>query len=106
MPDQAWKAFERRIAKVFGGIRRGADTRSADGGKCDVIHDHFAIECKLVARPNHSTALDACRQAERNAKPHQEPVVVIKRKNAHDRDALVVQRLEVFEQWRLGDGSS
>jgi hypothetical protein len=96
VPDKAWKAWERRVAKLFGGIRRGADTRGEDGGKTDVIHDHWAIEVKLLGSPGYADLLAACKQAEENAKEGQEPVAVVKRKNKQDVDALVVQRLETF----------
>ena len=52
MADKAWKAFERRIASVFGGKRRGADTSDDRGGKTDVIHPFYAIECKLLGAPS------------------------------------------------------
>lgn len=102
MGDKSWKAFERRIAKIFGGQRRGAETRGERGGKTDVIHEHYAIECKLLGAPGYQAMLDACRQAEANADPGQEPVAIVKRKNKLDADALVVMRLETFRDWRLG----
>lgn len=101
MADKAWKAFERRVAAVFGGRRRGADTRGADGGKTDVVHDHYAIECKLLARPTYSDMRGAVAQAERNASPGQEPIAIVKRKNFADDDALVIMRLATFREWRL-----
>lgn len=97
-----WKAFERRIAEVFGGERRGAYTGANGQGKTDVIHDHFAIECKLLGAPGWAHMLAAAKQAEANAEPGQEPVAVVKRKNARDSDTLVVMRLETFREWRLG----
>jgi len=101
--DKSWKAFERRIARVFGGKRRGADTRDERGGNTDVIHPFFAIECKLLGAPSFSKMLEACRQAERNADEHQEPIAIIKRKSqgSADDDALVVMRLGTFKEWRL-----
>ena len=106
MGDKGWKAFERRVARIFGGERRGADFGDARGGKTDVIHDHFAIECKLLARPTYQQMLDACLQAEAASEPLQEPVAVVKRKRqgSPDGDALVVMRLETFAAWRLSDG--
>ena len=99
MPDAAWKAFERRIAKLFpGGRRRGPDVT---GGKSDVVCDGWAPECKLLSRPSLSDLLDACRQAEHNARDLQTPVAIIKRKNARDSDTLVCMRLEVFAEWFL-----
>ena len=99
MADKAWKAFERRIAAFVGGKRRGADTRDERGGKSDVIHPHFAIECKLLSRPSFGLMLDACHQAERNAELHQEPLAIVKRKGDRDDDALVCMRLSTWREW-------
>jgi len=99
--DKAWKQWERTVAKIFGGVRRGPDTRGEQGGKTDIIHPHFAIECKLLGAPGYADMLAACKQAEANAGPGQEPVAVIKRKNKRIEDALVVMRLPVFRDWRL-----
>ena len=99
MPDAAWKAWERRVASVFGGHRRGPDTRSSDGGRCDVVHEFWAPEVKLLGRPGYADLLSAAQQAERNAGPHQCPVAVVKKKRAEDLDGLVVFRLETFREW-------
>lgn len=101
-PTTSWKAFESRIAKLFGGKRRGAYTGSNGQGMTDVIHETWAIECKLLGAPGWAQMLAAAKQAEANAEPGQEPVAIIKRKNARDEDALVVQRLGVFADHRLG----
>ena len=103
MSDKAWKAWERTVAAIFGGTRRGADTRGPDAGKSDVIHSHFSIECKLLGAPGYADLLAACRQAEANAEPGQEPIAIVKRKNKRVEDALVVYRLPVFEAWRIGE---
>jgi hypothetical protein len=100
MADKAWKAFERRIAKFFGCKRRGADYGGAEGGKDDLTHAHYAVECKLLSRPSFQAMLSAARQAEGSARGR-EPVAIIKRKNDLDADALVVMRLETFRQWRV-----
>lgn len=99
MPDAAWKAFERRIAAFFGGQRRGADFRGANGGKSDVIARGFSIECKLLGRPSYADLLEAARQAEASASAIELPIAVVKRKRAQDSDALVVLRLETFLDW-------
>ena len=102
MPDKAWKAFERRIAKWFpGGRRRGADTRGVDAGKSDIIADGWSPECKLQHRIAYQVILDACLQAERNAVSMQTPVAILKRPRDRDRNAIVCMRLEVFAQWFL-----
>ena len=59
------------------------------------------LECKLYGAPSYSVLLAAAKQAEDNARPGQEPVGVVKRKNARDDDALVVMRLATFKEWRL-----
>src|SRR5262245_51165744 len=100
MPDAAWKAWERRVARVFGGRRRGADTGDAErGGRSDVIAPGWSIECKLLGRPGYADLLEAARQAERAAKPSEIPVAVVKKKRSEDADALVCMRLEAFLEW-------
>ena len=102
MPDASWKAFERRIARLFpNGRRRGADTRGENAGKSDIICDGWAPECKLLSRPSFSDLLDAARQAERNARELETPIAIVKRKRDRDGDALVVMRLETFAEWYL-----
>ena len=104
MADKSWKAFERRCAKKLGGQRRGPDTTDrSDGGtgKSDIVHDHYAPECKLLSRPSYGDIVSACLQAERNAGPNREPIAIVKRKSAHDADALVVMRLSTFCEWRV-----
>lgn len=96
MPDKPWKQFERRIAKLFGGKRRGSDFRSETSGKDDIIHPVYSIETKLLSRPSFSDLQDAVEQAERNSPPTKVPLAIVKRKNADDRDSLVVMRLETF----------
>ena len=104
MADKSWKQWERAVAKLVGGKRRGPDFRGEDGGKNDIIHPHFSIECKLLSRPSYGHLLDAALEAERNAKPDQEPVAIVKRKGRSCLvgDALVVMRLETWLQWRIG----
>ncbi len=102
MPSVQWKQWERDVALVFGGKRRGCDVRGEDGGKTDVISDHWAIEVKLLGAPTYSQMLAACYQAEENAESDlHEPVAVIRRKSRPHTEALVVYRLSVFAEWRL-----
>ena len=105
MTDKAWKAFERRIAKIFGGKRRGAHTSDGKKGKSDIIKDGFSIECKLLARPTRQQMFDACLQAERNAESILDiPLAIVKKKYDRDGDALVIMRLETFRD-HFGGGS-
>lgn len=101
MPDAAWKAWERVLAAIFGGKRRGPMTRGEGGGKTDVIHPKWGIEGKLIGRPSYSDLLNAARQAEDNSEPGQIPVAIVKKKNARSLDALVCMRLETFKKWFL-----
>ncbi len=98
MADKSWKAFERRIAAMVGGKRRGADyrNREAGGGKDDIVHPEISCECKLLSSVSWCDLLNAAKQAERNAAPGKLPVAIVKRKGSLDRDALVVMRLERF----------
>jgi len=66
--------------------------------------DRWALECKKYQSPFWQLAQDACRQAESAARNGQEPVVVMAKSGQPYKDALVIQRMEVFEQWRLGGG--
>jgi hypothetical protein len=101
MPDKSWKAYERRIAKVFpGATRRGAHTGDGRNGKSDLILDGYSVECKLLSRPSFSTMLEAANQAERNAEsPGDIPLAIVKRKGDLDINALVVMRLETFKEF-------
>ena len=99
MSDKGWKAFERRIARVLGGARRGAYTGGSAGGKTDIVHDAWGVECKLLARSGHADILSACRQAEANSNPPLTPIAIVKRKNDRDQDSIVAMRLEVWLEW-------
>lgn len=104
MPDTAWKAWERRVAAIFGGKRRGAYTGDRNHGKTDVVVSGWAIEVKLLSRPSFQDLLDATQQAETNAEsPSDIPVAIVKRKGDHDIDALVVMRLERFREYFVGE---
>lgn len=97
--DSSWKKFERRIAALLGGERRGPSTSDGDGGKTDIIHEAWGVECKLLSRANHASILEACRQAERNSSDHQTPISIVKRKFDRDSDALVSMRLATWLSW-------
>ena len=108
MGDTTWKRFERLVAARFGLKRRGADFGGREGGKSDCVQPdgsesiQWSIECKRLSRPTWQQMVDACAQVERAACDGQEPVVVVGKKGQRVGDALVIQRLDVFEEWRLG----
>lgn len=100
----AWKAWEREVAKRLGGVRRGPDTRGPEGGKTDIVHPVFAIECKHIARPSFVHFITAIRQAEANAQPHHRLcLAAIHRKGDDYSDGLVVMRIGDVADW-FGDG--
>jgi hypothetical protein len=96
-PTTSWKSFETRLARVFGGRRRGPDYRDADGGKDDVIHPRYSIEAKLLKRPTWGQILGAVAQSEANGRD-KTPIAIVKqnRQGLRDLDALVCMRLETF----------
>jgi len=104
-PTKTWKAWERRVAQIFGGVRRGAHTSTGGEGSglSDVIHPHWSIEAKLVKRAGFAFLLEAALQAEDAVESDaQEPVAVVKINGAPIGEALVIQRLVTFQDWRLG----
>ena len=96
-PTKTWKSFELRVAKWFGGQRRGADFQRLGLGQNDVIKEGFSIECKLLKRPSFGEILAATKQAEA-AKEHESDiaVAVIKRNGDRDDDSLFVMRKSEF----------
>ena len=103
MTDKSWKAFERRICKLFEGKRRGADYADRSGGKNDCIDTPgFSIECKLLKRPTYQQIFDACIQAESNSEKITDIPIAIVKKNKQglkDEDALVIMRLKIFRDF-------
>ena len=99
MTDKTWKAVERRICKVFGGKRRGADYGDAKGGKNDCVETlGWSIEIKNMLRPQFKLIEEDVRKAEqRKEDPDDIPIAIMKRKRSRDADAIVCIRLEVFE---------
>lgn len=99
-PTKSWKAFERRIAVWLGGKRRGADYGGRAGGKCDIIHDVLAPECKLLKKPTWRKLVDALNQscASVDASEGKAAVAIVKENHpgVHDKDAVVVMWLDDF----------
>lgn len=97
MADKAWKAYERRLAAMFGGTRRGADFGSIKGGKNDLICPGWSIECKLWSKPRWAAIVEDVKKAEnRRDQPSDIPLAIMKRKGDDDKDSIVAMRLETF----------
>lgn len=106
MPDAAWKANERALAKRLNGRRVGPTGRTGS----DVAHPLFAIECK-ERKEVPLWLQDAVSQSQGAARQDQLPIVVLHQLGRrHDND-LVVMRLRDFEKWagrlpvEIGDGT-
>ena len=99
-PPSSWKNYERRIAKIFKGKRRGAYVSDGTTGKNDIIVDGWSIECKLLKRPTYQQMFDACMQAEKNKEKETDiPIAVVKKSGVRDNNALVIMRLEQFKDF-------
>ena len=107
-PPTSWKNFESRIAKIFGGKRRGAYVSDGQSGKNDVVSENgsplegWSIELKLNKRPTYQLMFDACIQAENSVEVFTDiPIAIIKKnhKGIKDKDSLVIMRLEKFREF-------
>jgi len=49
MPDKAWKAFERRIAKSLGTVRTPLSGGASRHTKSDTLHSGLFVECRQRA---------------------------------------------------------
>ena len=98
-PPASWKGFELRISKWFNGKRRGAYTSDGKTGKTDIIADGWAIEVKLLKRPTYQQMYNACLQAEKNKENENDiPIAIVKKNGVHDKNSLVIMRLEEFRE--------
>lgn len=76
MPDKAWKAAERKVAKFFGTMRNAlSGMAKSSGTRADTVHDRLYIEVKH--RKSHS-AVTLWRDTRESArKERKTPVVVL-----------------------------
>lgn len=64
MPDKAWKAFERRIAKSLGTVRTPLSGGASRHTRSDTLHPDLYVECKTRKHSLvHTLFLLACKQA-------------------------------------------
>jgi hypothetical protein len=97
MPEQPWKATERRVAELLGGRRRPINGR---GLEADIEHSMFAVEVKRLTA--HFQWLDkAFAQAEQAATigPRKIPMVVLHYSGTQaGASAYVVLRMPGFQE--------
>ena len=92
-----WKACERRIARMLGGVRVPVTGR-ARGDAPDIAHPLWSIEVKL--RTNRPAFLEhAMSQAKAAARGEQVPLVVVAAKSRDTRQAFVVMELGDFANY-------
>jgi hypothetical protein len=98
MGDSAWKAWERYVADVLGGTRRGPLTTFKGGpssGLSDIsgLEGQYAVECKHGAQMGFGLILDACRQALSAARGDEIPMAAIHRKGDRLEDGIFCIRI-------------
>ncbi len=92
-----WKACERRIAEVLGGVRVPVSGRQR-GATPDVEHPILSIEVKS-RKSLPGWLLDALEQAQAASENGRLPVAILHQDCKPYRDALVVVRLEDFANY-------
>jgi len=103
MKTSTWKAAERRIAEMIGGVRVPVSGRHTRGHQPDIEHDRFSIEVK------HRKTLpawlhDAMDQAVKSKRGCQLPLVVLHSKNQRYEDSFCVVRLKDIQEMEDGSG--
>ena len=101
MSDKLWKATERAVAAILGGVRIPITGRQR-GDAPDILHPWLSPEVK------HRERLplwlhDAMAQAVASANSDQLPVVILHEKGARHRDDLISVRLGDWLDW-FGQG--
>ena len=77
MPDKAWKAFERRIAKSLGTVRTPLSGGASRHTTSDTLHPDLYVECKLAKRLALTNLFwPVCKKAGEEGK---EPVLAIRK---------------------------
>jgi hypothetical protein len=101
MGEQAWKSDERRVADLFGGIRRPQANQTGRSTAPDVVTPRFAIEVKRRAR--RLVLIDkALEKAEHQAELARlsglkvYPLAVIHYTGSHVTSGLVIVRVRAF----------
>jgi len=91
MPDKAWKAFERRIAKSLGTERTPLSGGASRHTRSDTLHPELFVECKLRA---HSPTYIWFNVTQAWAKEEKKiPVVALHQRGARTTLALIDWRL-------------
>ncbi len=102
-----WKAWERRVATLFGGERRGPAVGNgrADSGHNDIAGTEgvFSIEAKHGKSLGYADLLCACEQAETASVFGEVALAVVHREGDKWQNGLVVVRLGHWDEMGLTD---
>ena len=96
MADKRWKAVERNIARLLGGVRVPVSGRQR-GDQPDIEHPQFSVEVKS-RNTIPQWLCEAVEQATASATEDRVPLVVLHQNGRRYADALVVVRLADFQR--------
>ena len=101
----AWKAWERFVAGVLGGVRRGPVVGDGEsgGGYNDIagLDGRYSVECKHATQIGFALILGACKQAMQAATNHEIPIAAIHSKGTPYEDGLLCVRVGDWQRLRL-----
>lgn len=78
MPDKAWKAFERTVARYFGTLRNSLSGGNSKLTRSDTTHPNYFIECKYRAKCAVQSLYDET--AEKAEEEEKVPIICLKEK--------------------------
>ena len=102
MHPGTWKNFERKVARAFGGERRGpavGDGRSGSGRNDVAGVEDYSIECKYSKAPSYGLVRRSVDEAQSAAGPLDVAVGVVGKQGDPFTETLVVMKLEDFLTW-------
>jgi hypothetical protein len=102
----AWKAWERYVAEILGGVRRGplVSVQGEEGrGHNDIagLEGRYSVECKHGASIGYALILEACDQAFLSSEDDEIPIAAIHKKGTPFGDAIFCIRLKDWQRLRL-----
>lgn len=87
MPDKAWKAFERRIAKSLGTVRTPLSGGASRHTRSDTLHPDLYVECR---QRKHSAVCNWFYQYRRRAEQEKKvPVMALHQANSRYTLAII-----------------
>lgn len=81
MPDKAWKAFERQVAKIFNTTRNALSGINSKTTHSDTLHEKLFLECKYRKSLAIFTLFDSTKELA--TKENKLPVICQKQKGCN-----------------------